>query len=197
MSSTARRRNRRGEGARLREPLIEAAVALIDESGDVSKVSVRAITRRAGVSPTALYLHFPDRDSLVDAAVDAGFAAFNAVILEAAGGQADARRRLFAMGVAYLAFARRQPALYSVIFGSRRPKQRLVEPGRDAVDRTAAFHGLVEAVTSARGDDHDAPQVAIALWSSLHGFAMLRAAGTPVEFPSGDAFARRLLDTYF
>jgi AcrR family transcriptional regulator len=166
--------------------LIEAAVALIDESGDISKVS-----------PTALYLHFPDRDSLVDAAIDAGFAAFNAAILEAAGGQADARRRLFAMGVAYLAFAERQPALYSVIFGSRRPKQRLVEPARDAVDRAAAFDGLVEAVASALGDDHDAPQVAIALWSSLHGFAMLRASDTPIEFPSGDAFVQRLLDAYF
>ncbi len=151
---------------------------------------MRAITRRAGVSPTALYLHFPDRDAIVDAAIDAGFAAFNAVILEAAAAQADPRERLFAMAVAYLAFTERQPVLYSVIFGSRRPKARLVEPAPDAVDRKAAFDGLVAAVTAARGDDRDAPQTAIALWSSLHGFAMLRAAGTPTEFPSGEAFAR-------
>jgi AcrR family transcriptional regulator len=197
MSSTTRRRNPRGEGARLREPLIEAAVALIDESGDISKVSVRAITRRAGVSPTALYLHFPDRDSLVDAAVDAGFAAFNAAILEAAAGHADPRRRLFATGVAYLAFAQRQPALYSVIFGSGRPRSRLAEPSVDAVDRSAAFDALVEAVAAALRDDRDAAPVAIGWWSSLHGFAMLRASDAPVEFPSGDAFVQRLLDAYF
>ncbi len=197
MTTTARRRNPRGEGARLRERLIEATIAVIDDSGDASKVSVRAITGRAGVSPTALYLHFPDRDALIDAAVDAGFGAFNAAILEAAAAQPDARERLLAMAVAYLAFAERQPALYSVIFGSRRPKQRLAEPAPDAVDRAAAFEGLVTAVAAARGDEREAPQVAVALWSALHGFALLRVAGTPTEFPSGEDFARRLRDAYF
>ena len=53
---------------------------------------MRAIARRAGVSPTALYLQFPDRDALVDAAVDAGFAAFNAELIDAASGPAPAAR---------------------------------------------------------------------------------------------------------
>jgi len=193
---SSRTRNPRGEGARLRAPLIDAAVAAIDESGDVSKVSVRAITRRAGVSPTALYLHFPDRDSVVDAAIDAGFTAFNAALAEAAAGETDPRERLYAMGIAYLAFAERQPALYSVIFGIRRPKERLVERPPGAVDRTEGFDGLVAAVAAALGDERDAGDVAIALWSSLHGFAMLRAASTRMPFPPGDAFTRRLLDAY-
>ena len=117
-----RPRNPRGEGARLREQLLAGAAEVLDDVGDASRVSVRAIAQRAGVSPTALYLHFPDRDALVDAAVDAGFAAFN-------DGAADGRRarrvrprrRLEAMGLAYLAFAERQPALYAILFSARRP----------------------------------------------------------------------------
>ena len=80
-----RSRNPRGEGARLREQLLRAASEVLDEVGDADRVSVRAIARRAGVSPTALYLHFPDRDAAVAAAVDAGFVAFNAALRDAAG----------------------------------------------------------------------------------------------------------------
>src|SRR5687767_13454229 len=83
MGVDQRQRNPRGQGALLREPLVAAAIELITETGDLSKVSVRAITKRAGVSPTALYLHFPDREALLDAAIDAGFAAFNQTVGEA------------------------------------------------------------------------------------------------------------------
>ena len=92
---------------------------MLGEVGDADRVSVRAIARRAGVSPTALYLHFPDRDALVDAAVDAGFAAFNAELIAAASGPGPPRDRLEAMGVAYLVFAERRPALYAVLFSAQ------------------------------------------------------------------------------
>ena len=195
MGSAVSRRSPRGEGAQLRGRLIDAAVAVIDESGDLAQVTVRAITRRAGVSPTALYLHFADREELVDTAIDAGFAAFNAAILEAAGHASGPRARLLAMGVAYLAFSERQPALYSVIFGTR-PKDRLAAPRPGAVDRRAAFDALVAAVAAARGSAEGAEEIAVALWSALHGFAELRARGGPATFPPGERFARRLLDAW-
>lgn len=195
MGSAVSRRTPRGEGAQLRGRLIDAAVAVLGESGDVAKVTVRAITQRAGVSPTALYLHFADREALVDAAIDAGFAAFNAATIEAAGRASDPRERLLAMGVAYLAFTERQPALYSVIFGTR-PKDRLGPPSPGGVDRRAAFDTLVAAVAAAQGSEEGAEEIAVALWSSLHGFAELRARGGPSTFPPGERFARRLLDAW-
>ena len=60
----SRGRNPRGEGDRLRATLLEAATALLAESEDPDSVSVRAVTRRARVSPTALYLHFENREEL-------------------------------------------------------------------------------------------------------------------------------------
>ena len=80
---TSRPRNPRGEGKRLRDQLLAATAEVLNEVGDADRVSVRAIARRAGVSPTALYLQFPDRDSLVTAAVDAGFDTFNDELTEA------------------------------------------------------------------------------------------------------------------
>lgn len=189
MSSVTRQRNPRGEGARLREPLIDATVELISELGDAGRVSVRAITKRAGVSPTALYLHFPDRDAVVDAAVDAGFAAFNGAVLGAAT-DPHPRERLRAMGAAYLDFADRQPHLYGVIFSVERDHE-----SSGDVDRTAGFEGLIDVVTELGGPD-DVLDKSVALWTALHGYATLRRH-TMKEFPPPDAFLERLLDAYF
>lgn len=183
MRSATRQRNRRGEGSRLREPLIDAAVAVIAEVGDVSKVSVRAVTKRAGVSPTALYLHFADRDAIVQAAIDRGFDAFNAVILEAAASSDDPRERLRAMGLAYLAFAQEQAHLYFVIFSAARTAY-----SGETTDRGAAFDALVAATPS--------KDVALGLWAALHGYATLTHTVTPKDFPPHAAFVERLLDAY-
>lgn len=187
-----RLRNPRGEGARLREQLVHAAAEVLDDVGEADRVSVRAIARRAGVSPTALYLHFPDRDAAVAAAVDAGFAAFNAALRDAAEGSTDPHRALEAMGLAYLDFASRQPAMYAGLFSARRP----MEPSAE-VARKEGFAGLVAALQAAEPalDAATARDVAIAVWSALHGFAMLRAARATFGWPPAPEYVRRLLDS--
>jgi len=170
---------------------MQAAAEVLDEVGDASRLSVRAIARRAGVSPTALYLHFPDRDALVGATVDAGFAAFNAAVLSAAATEPeDPRRGLEAAGLAYLAFAERQPALYAVLFSARRPLGETPAP-----DHEEGFDGLVALLR--RCDAALAPaqarDLAIAVWSSLHGFAVLRAARPTFGWPLARDHVRRTL----
>jgi AcrR family transcriptional regulator len=177
----------------LRERFVRAAAGLVDELGDTSRLSVRAIARRAGVSPTALYLHFPDRDALVTATCDAGFAAFNEALLQAASGDSEPLARLEAMGLAYLAFAERQHALYSVIFSARRP------PSESAgVDRKEGFDGLVALLRECDPGlgEEEARQRAIAVWSGLHGFATLRAARPRIGWPPAEDFVRRVLAAY-
>ena len=190
----ARRRNPRGEGGRLREQLVQAAAEVLNEVGDAERVSVRAIARRAGVSPTALYLHFPDRDAVVAAAVEAGFTALNAALLEAARNESDPVSGLEAMGLAYLAFSERRPALYAVLFSARRPTAPKSSTST-GVEGNEGFAGLVALLRAA--DPALAPaearELAIAVWSSLHGFATLRAARPHFEWPSAEDYVRRTL----
>ncbi|MGE4427381.1 MAG: TetR/AcrR family transcriptional regulator [Solirubrobacteraceae bacterium] len=117
----ARVRNPRGEGERLRDVLLDAATDLLAELHDVDAMSVRAVTRRAGVSPTAMYLHFADKDELVTATKSRCFTALRDRIDAAAERTAadDPTVRLRAMGAAYLAFAREQPGWYAVCFHTR------------------------------------------------------------------------------
>ena len=194
MAAASRQRNPRGEGERLRQQLLDATVEVLGEVGDADKVSVRAIARRAGVSPTALYLHFPDRDALVDAAVDQGFALFNAELAGAAALPGAPRERLEAMGIAYLTFAARRPALYSILFAARRP---MLE--RPEVPRQRGFDGLVsllQQVDPALDADAARP-LALMIWSSLHGYAMLRVARPHFDWPGAETYIRRLLAIHF
>ena len=188
---TTRPRNPRGEGNRLRDQLLAATAEVLNEVGDADKVSVRAIARRAGVSPTALYLQFPDRDTLVTAAVDAGFDTFNGELNSAASVPGTPEERLVAMGHAYLAFSEDKPALYSILFSARRP---LIDKEPET-DRDQALDGLV-AILQLRSPSLSAEaagELAILIWSSLHGYAMLRTVRPHMEWPTADDFLRTLL----
>ena len=178
----------------MRQQLLDATVEVLGEVGDADKVSVRAIARRAGVSPTALYLQFADREELVDAAVDQGFALFNAELADAAAIPAAPRERLEAMGIAYLRFSALRPALYSSLFSARRPL-----PERSSVPRGRGFEGLVALVgevdTTLEGGA--ARQLALLIWSSLHGYAMLREARPHFDWPDAETYIGNVLAAHF
>ena len=195
----ARARNPRGEGERLREQLVAAAVSMLEAEGDAARVSVRSIAKAAGVSPTALYLHFPDRDALVSAAVDRGFAAFNEELLVAAAEQAQPLDRIRAAGRAYLDFAERQPELYAVIFSTRRAKEEdCDEEAVPPVDRGQGLDVLAATIAEARadGDAQEARELALTVWASLHGYATLRTRPPGMDWPEPGAYVDRLMRSH-
>jgi hypothetical protein len=97
------------------------------------------------------------------------------------------------MGVAYLTFAARRPALYEVLFAARRP----ILEGPD-VPRQRGFDGLVALLrlVDSTLEPDDARQLALLIWSSLHGYAMLRVARPHFDWPDAESFIRRLLATH-
>lgn len=192
-----RKRNPRGEGERLRAALMEATVELLVEHGTTEQFSIRAVTARAGVSPTALYLHFADKQDLLRAVCDGAFEELIAVLEEAAAGEdGNARGQLAAMGTAYVRFARRQPALYRVLFatpgsfddGERPPED---DPGE------RALKALVDVTANALPADADPRGVALQLWTGLHGFVSLQSVmpeiGQGVHWPADEDFMSALL----
>jgi len=180
----------RGQGGELRDELIAHATALIDELGGASQLSVRAVTKRAGVSPMALYLHFADRAELVHAAVERGFARFAAALEEARDRESEPLARLRAMGHAYVAFAREQPAFYRVIFGRVWPGDAPKE-GSPAPSATVAFGLLVDAVAAClppERRERDARFAALGVWTGLHGFISLATTRPGIDWPPDAVF---------
>src|SRR5690349_6027368 len=62
-----RRRAPRGSGEQLRDEILDAATELLLETGHAKAVSIRSVAQRVGVTPPSIYLHFADKDALLDA----------------------------------------------------------------------------------------------------------------------------------
>jgi AcrR family transcriptional regulator len=185
-----RERNPRGEGERLRATLLEAATELIAESENPENVSVRAVTRRAGVSPTALYLHFENREELFRAVSEECFAELGET-MRAAGAEAGAapRDQLIAIGHAYLRFARERPGHYAVLF--QRHITPLPEDDEPKIGMDV-FDNLVDVVRRCGVPDDDAFDSAVLLWMALHGRAAVASAMPGFPFPEEDRYVELL-----
>src|ERR1700676_1347546 len=103
-----RTRNRRGEGARLREEVIAAAARLIEERGQ-DAVSLRAIARSAGITAPSIYAHFEDLDDLLEAVVANTFDALAAYLRRGVEANTDPVARFRATCLAYVAFGHEHP----------------------------------------------------------------------------------------
>lgn len=207
-AAAGRGRNPRGQGDKLRTDLIDAAIDLLAENGDFEALSVRAVTSRAGVTPTALYLHFADKEQLLDEVKDRCFSELRRYVLEAeeqAG--PDPRAQADAMCLAYLAFAGERPGYYRVLFhtghgpapdtghgpapGAGQPP----DPGTWPQSAADAFGDLVRGVARCLTDRRDPFEVATLVWAGLHGLVGLRAV-RHFPAPPADRYVRLLLDAH-
>ena len=190
VTPTERARNPRGQGDRLRTDLISSALDLLAETGDPDQVSIRAVAKAAGVSATAAYRHFDDRDALIEAACDACFGEFADRMLAATGGVADPFDRLAAAGAAYLAYARAEHGHYRVLFSNplvTKPDHDDFPTDGDAAG--TAFQQLVTIVTEcleagARPTiEGDALYLSFHIWTWIHGIVDLASTHPALPWP--------------
>jgi AcrR family transcriptional regulator len=199
MGELARERNRRGEGARLRDDILAAATELLERTGSEEAVTLRAVARQVGISAPSIYAHFADREAIVDAIVNGAFSDFNAAI-QAAGdaalqAEAGPRARLRAGCAAYLEFAAERPNRYRLLFERRD----LIGdgPGADRLLRIAGFELLVASVQACVdagiSASDDPARDATAIWVALHGFATLRSLRPGFPWPDTDTMLDRFV----
>lgn len=181
----------------IRERLIEAAVAVLAVDGP-GEMKVRRITATAGVSTIAVYHHFGDLQSLLSEVVVRGYSILRAALLEAAASDADPEVQLFAMALCVREMAQRNPHLYDMMFGlSTRGTYRAaastssIEARRHFQDAYAVLLQACDSlVKSGRVETKDGEQIAAQLWSLVHGFVALEAAGHFDDY--GDTVVRIL-----
>lgn len=195
-----RRRNRRGEGGKLREEIIAAAVALLDEGGDERAVTLRSVARKAGIAAPSIYPHFADQPSIMLAVVRQEMDRLAAALCEAdAGAGPDPKQRLFAVCQAYLDLARTHPQRYRIMFGglwtpsvddTSISDADLESLGAEALTVLAdVLKACVDAGIATGSDDPYGD--AVALWLGLHGLAHQRAVVRKMPGPAD--VAQRLI----
>ena len=204
----ARRRNARGQGGRLGEEIVTAALALIDREGSQESVTLRAVAREIGIAAPSIYPHFADRDAIVLAVVARLFDDLaEAIRAGVAAGGDDPVEQLVAGCDAYVRFGLAHPARYGVLFAASWPEATasycrpvVIEPGgRPLLELGAeAFALLVDAISGcvAVGASASTDVLAdgTAVWVALHGTVTLRSARPAFPWPEPvSAFVRQLV----
>src|SRR4029453_11625874 len=118
--ATNRARNRRGEGGRLREEIVDAARELLEEHGNEASISLRAVARRVGITAPSIYPHFARREDILRAVITRAADELVARLEHALRGEKDPVARLRAGCDAYVTFAAEHPHHYRVLFERRR-----------------------------------------------------------------------------
>jgi AcrR family transcriptional regulator len=170
----------------LERALVDTAVQMIQQEG-VQALTLRGVGARLGVSRTALYRHFDDKQALLARVASEGFKTFHGA-LAAAAERAESRGGdpMPPMAAAYARFARTYPSHYQTMFSgalagaTRDPElQRCGE---------AAFTVLLDAIRRGQAQGRirsgDPLELAEVTWALSHGLATLGMANQLPSTPS-------------
>lgn len=184
----------------LHESLLQAATLIIREAG-VGGLSMRKLADRVGVSRTAPYHHFRDKQTLLSELALKGFRQYSQQMDAFFSDPAlDGTQRLEQFVRHYLTFALDNPELYNLMFGqalwkSGSPSDALRTEAhatfRDFVKRVADWQQ--QGVLPAGAEALRFAQVA---WSTLHGLCRLVNDGIYVEASSIDEICTTLLSLF-
>lgn len=188
--STSKRRKKAYHHGDLEAALTQAAGKILETEG-VEALSLREVARRAGVSHSAPYRHFPEREALLAALAAEGFGWLSAAQRKAA--EAGGLR---GMGEAYVLFALAHPQRFRLMFGGQVSIAKHVRLREVA---TKTFAGLSGALSAGVPEAQGARDASIAAWALVHGLAQLllgdRIAVEARRGRGDAAFVRDLLAT--
>jgi AcrR family transcriptional regulator len=171
------------------------------EKDGVDALSVRKLAERVGVSQTALYHHFRDKQALLCAigeeAIDHFAGMLQAGLAEVEGLEARFERFV----TVYVRFALEHPELYEVLFGRVTWKGEGPESEAFRSKARASFRSYAEMVSSLQAQGWLSPdlnplRLAQVLWGTLHGLCRMYNDGlafTPGDVEEISQYARWLL----
>jgi len=188
-----RRRAPRGSGEQLRDEILDAATDLLLETGHAKAVSIRSVAQRVGVTPPSIYLHFADKDALLDAVCARYFEKLDEEMQRAAVNQPSAIEVLRAQGLAYVRFALKTPELYRIAtMGEGSPGSDV-----DVALNSSAFEHMRSAIEALMAEGvypaGDSTAFVMELWAAAHGVAAMLISRPYLPWGDAEEFTDRVL----
>ena len=156
----------------LRQALIDAGLRLIETRAE-DDLGLRELAREVGVSPTAIYRHFPDKQALKAALAGAGLVRLAVSQQQASAKAGGGAAGFLASGMAYVRFAAGQPVLFRLIFSHAAVDDLLdADPSR----QSTAMRGLrddVDRLVPPGCPAAERKALALHAWALVHGLARL------------------------
>lgn len=154
-----------------------AAIELLSEKG-AANLSLREVARRAGVSHSAPYHHYADRQELLKAVAARSLHDLLDAMTAARDRAGSPKEQLVAVGIAYVDFAIEHVGQFGTMYDPQIWDPREHDPVTGPRFE-ASYELLANAVRAAvpNQDEETLPLITAGLWSLVHGLANLIAAG--------------------
>lgn len=170
----------------LRRRLLEEAIVMLREGG-LESLSLRRLADRVGVSQTALYHHFQDKQGLLCAMGEEGIRRFDASLSKGDQDALTSEARLEGFITAYVRFALAYPELYELMFGRTTWKGGTTHSFEQAA--RSSFRSYAEMIAALQQSGHlskgiNALRLAQVIWGTLHGLCRMHNDG--LLFSPGD-----------
>lgn len=160
----------------LKEEFLKIAFNFID-TNDIDKLTLKILSDATGTSRSAIYRHFKSKDALIELMIEKGFEQFDKatapLLLDNSKSLID---RFYLTTQAYILWAKNNPNLYRLLFGSKYSHIR--EDIMSIKDKNCSgFGALKSAIEEGQKSGiikkDDSYKQSIVIWSSLHGLASL------------------------
>jgi AcrR family transcriptional regulator len=153
--------------------ILAAASELFLEGGSTA-LSVRAISKRAGLSTIGIYSHFNGKQGILDELYIEGYELVSAV-MNSGEDVTSPREAILEAVKGYLHIADKNEAHYRLIFGESDPSY---APSPEAIEASQkAFARLIDGVSivlPANAPFQEKQKTALEIWALVHGFVSLK-----------------------
>lgn len=158
--------------------IARVALAILEKKGPQA-VSMRRVAQAVGVTPMAIYHHFPNRESLLNTITDREFAKLLSHI-QAHPLNGTLENRIVAVMEGYVDYAFAQPRVFDYVFSRVRPDARKF-PQDFRARRSPTLNPIADMLAGEMQKGllkkDDVWEVAFALWAHVHGYIMLYRGG--------------------
>jgi len=163
----------------LRQEILCAARQLLEENS-IASLSLRAVAKKVGVSHTAPYRHFKDKESLLAGIAAVGFNELAVQMSEAVALHPnDPAGQLLEAGQRYMQLVMDNPQCVQLMFGNVLPCDDTYPDMMASGD--FAFDGLKSIIEEGQSlnvfKTGDVELMALAAWASIHGLSLLFTGG--------------------
>jgi AcrR family transcriptional regulator len=160
------------------EHIAQAALEILEAEGP-DAVSMRRVASTVGITPMAIYHHFPSREALLNHITDREFSKLLEYILaHPMRGNSEARLTWVMEG--YVDYALDRPRVFDYVFSRPRAGARRF-PKDFRARRSPTLNPVADTVAAAMEQGYlkkdDVWEIAFALWAHVHGYVMLYRAG--------------------
>lgn len=193
-------RKPKGDGHERRGEILLAAAKIFNSQG-YDGATIRRIADEVGLSSTALYMHFRDKDEILVEICEVAMEKLLSLASEIADRQTPAVDRVRGMIEAYIQFSLAEPSTYRLVFCSN--GRHLSPRSQDLVEKLGerCFGKLLAVVTEIadagrlrKGTPSSAAQV---IWAAGHGLASLLVTQPDRNWAPANELAQTMLDGLF